>query len=91
MKSLKSITLYTQIRHFCENQSQKLLRLTIFLWKSSKKMLDSLKNTQNAPSPWFIVVPSLEKRCEAVVLRNDQANLQPTLNKAAGVQVSLFM
>ena len=33
------------------NQSQKLLRLTIFSWKSPKLMLDLLKDTQNSPSP----------------------------------------
>ena len=49
-------------------------------------MLDLLKNTQNSSSPWFNVVSSLEKLCQAVVARNDQANLQPTLNKGAGGQ-----
>ena len=43
-----------------------------------------LKDTQKFPSPWFNVVPSLEKLCWAVVARNDQANLQRTLNKEAG-------
>ena len=36
------------------------------------------------PTFWFIVVPGLEKLCQAVVARNQQANLQPTLNKVAG-------
>ena len=37
------------------------------------------------PSPlWFNVVASLEKLCQAVVIKNDQANLQQTLNKGAG-------
>ena len=31
MKRLKSITLYTQIHQFLDNQSQKLLRITIFV------------------------------------------------------------
>ena len=44
-------------------------------------MLDLLKDTQNIPSLWFNVVPSCAKLCQAVVARNDQANLQPTLNK----------
>ena len=35
------------------------------------------------PRPWFNVVPSLEKLQQAVVVRNEQANLQLTLNKGA--------
>ena len=91
MKSLKSITLYTQINQFCDNQSQKLLRLTIFSWNKPKKILDLLKDTQNFPYPWFNVVPSLEKLCQAVVTMNDQRNLQPTLNKTArGASLTIF-
>ena len=56
----------------------------MFLWKNPKKMLDLLKDTQNFPSGWFSVVPSLEKLTQVVVASNDQANLQPTLNKEAG-------
>ena len=48
-------------------------------------MLDLLKDTQNTPYPRFSVVPSLEKLCQAVMVRNDQANLQPTLNEGARV------
>ena len=66
------------------NQSQKLLRFTIFSGKSPKKMLDLLKDPRITPPLWFNVVPSLEKLCQVVVARNDQANLQPTLNKGAG-------
>ena len=44
-------------------------------------MLDLLNVTQSSPSLWFYIVPSLEKICQAVVARNDQANLQPTLDK----------
>ena len=51
MKSLGSIILYTQIRQFCDNQSQKLLILTIVSRKSPKQMLALLKDTQNSPSP----------------------------------------
>ena len=47
-------------------------------------MLHLLKDTQNFPSPWFNVVPSPEKLCKAVVAKNDQVNLQRTLNKEAG-------
>ena len=83
MKSSKSVTFYTQIHQFCDNQSQKLLK-KYFYEKVLKKMLDLLKDTQNSPSSWFNVVPSLEKLSQAVLVRNDQVNLQPTMNKGAG-------
>ena len=55
-------------------------------------MLVLLKYTQNSNSPWFNAVPSLEELCQAVVARNDQANLQPTLNKgAAGASLTIFV
>ena len=54
-------------------------------------MLDFLKDTHNSPSPWFNVVPSLSKICQAVVAKNDQANLQPALNNGTGGLVSLWM
>ena len=78
------IIYYSQIHQFCDNQSQKLLRLTLFSWKSPKKMLDLLKDTQSSPSP---LVQCCVKSGKAmpVVARNDQGNLQPTLNKGAGV------
>ena len=47
-------------------------------------MLDLLKDTQIFLSLWFNVVPGLEKLCQAVGARNDQANLKPTLNKRIG-------
>ena len=47
-------------------------------------MLDLLKDTLNSLSLWFNVVPSLEKLFQAVVSRNEQVNLQPTLNNWAG-------
>ena len=49
MKSLKSITLNTQIHQFCDNQSEKLLRLIIFARKSRKKMLELLKIPRTLP------------------------------------------
>ena len=68
------------------------MRLTIFSWKSPKKVLDLLKDTQTSPSPWFNVVPRLEKLCHAVVVRNDQANLQSTLKKeAGGASLTIFV
>ena len=42
IKSLKSITLYTQIDQFCDNQSQKLLGLTIFSMLRSSIFLELL-------------------------------------------------
>ena len=47
-------------------------------------MLDLLKDAQKCLSPWFNVVPRLEKLCQAVVAKNNQEKLQPTLNKGAG-------
>ena len=44
-------------------------------------MLDMLKNIQNSI---FNVVPILEQLCQAVVAKNEQENLQPTLNEGAG-------
>ena len=43
---MKSITLFTQIHQFSDNQ-QTLLRLTRFSWKSPKNLLDLPKGTQN--------------------------------------------
>ena len=59
------------------NQSQKLLRLNIFLWKSSAEVLDLPKHFLNSPSPWLNVMSSLEKVCQAAVAKNDQEYLQP--------------
>ena len=53
-------------------------------------MLDLFKDTSDCPSPSSSVVPSLEKLCQAVVIRNDKANLQTTLNKGQVVHVSHF-
>ena len=55
-------------------------------------MFNLLKDTQNSPSPWFNVVPSLKKLCQTVVARYDQANLQPALNKGAvGPSLTIFV
>ena len=45
--------------------------------KSPKKMFDMLKDTKNFLYPWL-------KLCQVVVARNEQTNLQPTLNKGTG-------
>ena len=42
------------------------------------------KDTQTFPSPRSNFVSSLEKLCQAVVARNQQVNLQSTLNKGLG-------
>ena len=47
---MKSITLFTQIHQFSDNQ-QTLLGLTRFSWKSPKNLLDLLKDSQNFLSP----------------------------------------
>ena len=61
------------------NQSQKLL---YFHEKVLKNVCSKIPRIH--PPPWFNVVPNLEKLRQAVMARNDQANLQPTLNKWAG-------
>ena len=55
-------------------------------------MLDWLKDTQRFPLPtdWMLY----QKLWQAVVPRNDQAILQPTLNKVArgaSLTISLFL
>ena len=55
-------------------------------------MLDWLKDTQrfHLPTDWMLY----QKLWQAVVPRNDQANLQPTLNKVArgaSLTISLFL
>ena len=88
MKSLKSITPYTQIDQFCDNQDifdplyfhEKVLRNV----RIAQRYLES--------PPWFNTVPSLEKLCQAVVARNEQGNVQPTLNKGAeGASLTVFV
>ena len=55
-------------------------------------MLDLLKDTQNSSSPLVNVVTSLEKLCQAVVVSNEQADLQATLSKETGdASLSIFV
>ena len=93
MKNLKNITLYTQIHQFCDNESQKLLRLITFSWKSPKKLLHLLRDTQNSPSPWLNVVSRMEKLCYS--RQSWPGMTKQTCNqhwiKSQGVQVSLFL
>ena len=64
----------------------------IFLRKSSKKNVRFAQRYPEFPSSWFNVVPSLEKLYQAVLVRNDQVNLQPTLNKGAGdASLTIFL
>ena len=49
IKSLYSITPFTQIYWFCGNQQEKLLGSYILV--SSKKIFDLLKDTKNCPCP----------------------------------------
>ena len=70
------------------NQSQKLLRLAVFLWKSPKKCF---KDTQNSHSSWFNVVPSLEKLCQAAVAGMTKKTCNQHWIREQGVQVSLFL
>ena len=52
-------------------------------------MLDLLKDTHNFS--WPLVQYCSPKLYQAVVDRIDHANLQPILNKVAGVKVLLFL
>ena len=52
--------------------------------KVLKKCSTCSKIPRISPPPWFNVVPSLEKLCQAVVTRNEKAKWQPTLNKGPG-------
>ena len=54
--------------------------------KVHKKILELLKVTQNSPSTWLNVVPSLKKPCSHAGSEEYKwaANLQPTLNKGRG-------
>ena len=54
-----------------------------FHQKVLKKRFTWSKKPRIFPAPWFNVVLSLEKLCQAVVARNEHSNLQPTLNKDA--------
>ena len=47
----KNITHYIQIYQFCVNLSQKLLRLTMFTWKSPKTYLTCWKTPKIFPPP----------------------------------------
>ena len=49
-------------------------------------MFDLLKHTQNCPNPLIQVVSSLRKLSKAVLAREEQGNLQPTLNKRGGIK-----
>ena len=55
-----------------------------FHGKVLKKCLTCSRIPRISPTPWFNVVASLEKLCQAVVARNKQGNLQPTLSKRTG-------
>ena len=47
-------------------------------------MFDLFQDTLNSSTPWFKVVPNMEKLCQAMLAENKQANMQPTLNKETG-------
>ena len=80
LRELNRISLYNQIQQFYITMVSLYYILSIFSWKSPKKMLDLLQNIQNSPSPWLNDVPSLQNQFQVVVRRNDPANFQLTLN-----------
>ena len=87
IKSLKNITLFTQIYQFCANQWQTIE--TCYILGSPKKIFDLLKDTQDCACPLTKCLSIPKKLFKTVQARNEQANLQPTLNKEGDV-VSLI-
>ena len=83
VKSLKSITLFTQIYQFCANQWQTIE--TCYILGSPKKIFDLLKDTQDCACPLTKCLSIVKKLFKTVQARNEQANLQPTLNKEGDV------
>ena len=62
-----------------------------FIKKVHKKTLDLLKITQNPPSPWLDVVPSLKKPCEVVKTRNELPICNQHWIRGRGRRVSQFL
>ena len=83
VKSLKSITLFTQIYQFCANQWQTIE--TCYILGSPKNIFDLLKGTKDYACPLTKCLPIPKKFFKTVQARNEQANLQPTLNKEGDV------
>ena len=82
-KSLKSITLFTQIYQFCANQWQTIE--ACYILGSPKKIFYLIKDTQDCECPLTKCLPILKKLFKTVKARNEQVNLQPTLNKEGEV------
>ena len=59
--------------------------------KIHKKTLGLLKVTQNPPSPWLNVVPSLKKPCKAMKTRNEQPICNQHWIRGQGRRVSQFL
>ena len=83
IQSLKNITLFTQIYQFCANQWQTIE--TCYILGSPKKIFDLLKDTQDCACPLTKCLSIPKKLFKTVQARNEQANLQPTLNKEGDV------
>ena len=59
---------------------------------TSPKFTNFVKLSRIPPPPWLNVVPSLKKHCQAAKTTNEQANLQPTLNKGGGgMSLTIFV
>ena len=89
VKSLKSITLFTQIYQFCANQWQTIE--TCYILESPKKISDLLKDTQDCACPLTKCLPILKKLFKTVQAGNEQANLQPTLNEGDVASLTIFV
>ena len=65
---------------------------SLYFHEKVLKKFASLKDTQKTPPSWFNVVSSLEKLFQGMVVRNEQASLQPTFNnRAGGVSLTAFV
>ena len=83
IKSLKNITLFTQIYQFCANQWQTIQ--TYYILGSPKQIFDLLKDTQDCACPLTKCLPIPKIFFKTVQARNEQGNLQRTLNKEGDV------
>ena len=65
---------------------------TGYIFQKSPKNIWLLKDNQNCPSHWLNGMPRMKKLFEAVLTKNEQANLQPILIKVRlGASLSQFL
>ena len=85
LKRELNYTAIKDIRNLFRLQSvTKIIETHYIFIKNSHKMLDFAQRYPKFLLLLFNVVRSLEQLCQAVVAKNNKANLQPTLHKRAG-------